>query len=369
MSGGPYGRGKAPERTCLPRHRWPQIDRQLWDLALTPVGLLEETGGERVRHRPKSNEKAETGYGRWLTFLSGQGWLDAEAPPSARITRDRVKAYVAKLQALGNKKNTILGRLQELDEVAKVVAPEAELGFLKTIASRVRAMPEVPKDKRSRMVGTHCLIDLGFALMDGAGSQSTPRRAAIMFRDGLLIAMLALVPLRRGNLASLTLGATLIQVGDGWQIAIPAEASKNHDPLDFPWPEMLNAALRTYLEVHRPLLSGQVHRWTAAIGGRLWVSSHGSPLTEMAIYDVIRKRTETAFGEPINPHLFRDEAATAMAIHDPGHVRAAGPLLGHRHQATTERYYQQAQSVEASRAHAKSIAALRSSAKNNGNLT
>lgn len=181
--------------------------------------------------------------------------------------------------------------------------------------------------------------------------------------------MLALVPLRRGNLASLTLGATLIQVGEGWQVAIPAEASKNHDPLDFPWPEVLNAALRTYLEVHRPQLSGQVHRWTAAIGGRLWVSSHGSPLTEMAIYDVIRKRTAAAFGEPINPHLFRDEAATAMAIHDPSHVRVAAPLLGHRCLTTTERYYQQAQSVEASRAHAKLIAAHRSNANNSKDLT
>ena len=26
MSGGPYGRGKAPERACLPVDRWPEVD-------------------------------------------------------------------------------------------------------------------------------------------------------------------------------------------------------------------------------------------------------------------------------------------------------------------------------------------------------
>jgi integrase len=49
----------------------------------------------------------------------------------------------------------------------------------------------------------------------------------------------------------------------------------------------------------------------------------------------------------MNPHLFRDAAATTLAIHDPQHVRIAAPLLGHRTFATTERYYQQATAMEA----------------------
>ena len=84
-------------------------------------------------------------------------------------------------------------------------------------------------------------------------------------------------------------------------------------------------------------------------------------MTEIAIYQAIRGRTKEAFGSPINPHLFRDEAATTLAIHDPEHVRSAASLLGHRHLSTTERYYQQAQSLEAHRAYAKVISELRSS--------
>jgi integrase len=80
----------------------------------------------------------------------------------------------------------------------------------------------------------------------------------------------------------------------------------------------------------------------------------------MALYDIIQRRTKEAFGAPVNPHLFRDEAATTLAIHDPEHVRSAAPLLGHRHLSTTERYYQQAQSLEAHREYAKVISARRS---------
>ena len=72
-------------------------------------------------------------------------------------------------------------------------------------------------------------------------------------------------------------------------------------------------------------------------------------MTEIAIYDRICKHTKEAFGAAINPHLFRDAAATTLAIEDPEHVRVAAPLLGHRTFATTEKYYQQAKSLEAHR--------------------
>jgi integrase len=78
-------------------------------------------------------------------------------------------------------------------------------------------------------------------------------------------------------------------------------------------------------------------------------------MTEMALYDRIRLRTKEAFGTAINPHLFRDAAATTMAIADPEHVRISAPLLGHRTFATTERYYQQATGYEAQRAYHRAI--------------
>ena len=188
---------------------------------------------------------------------------------------------------------------------------------------------------------------------------SAAREQAIAYRDGLLIALLALRPLRRRNLAGLVIGQTLVRTGEGWSIAFGPELTKTHAPLELTWPEALVPMLETYLAVHRPILSALKSRWTGPVGHALWVSSHGSPMTEMALYDQIRKRTDAAFGRPLNPHLFRDAAATTLAIADPQHVRAASPLLGHAGQTTTERHYQQAQSLSAHRHYAKALGGLR----------
>ena len=78
-------------------------------------------------------------------------------------------------------------------------------------------------------------------------------------------------------------------------------------------------------------------------------------MTQMAIYDRVRARTKEHFGVAINPHLFRDAAATTMAIADPANVRLAAPLLGHRTFATTEKYYRQARAQEAHRAFVEAL--------------
>jgi integrase len=166
-----------------------------------------------------------------------------------------------------------------------------------------------------------------------------------------MIALLALVPLRRRNMAGLRLDQNLIELGDSWLIALDARETKTRSAFEVIWPDELLDALAIYLALHRPLLASLLGRWSKPIDNALWVSSDGSPMTEIAIYDRIRKHTKEAFGVAINPHLFRDAAATTLAIEDPEHVRIAAPLLGHRTFTTTERYYQQAQSFHAHRAY------------------
>jgi integrase/recombinase XerD len=67
------------------------------------------------------------------------------------------------------------------------------------------------------------------------------------------------------------------------------------------------------------------------------------------IYNRITRLTLKNLGRSVNPHLFRDCAATSLAIEDPRHVRIAANLLGHRRFRTTERFYNQANNIEASR--------------------
>jgi site-specific recombinase XerD len=185
--------------------------------------------------------------------------------------------------------------------------------------------------------------------MDHAPSHHRAFEAAIQYRDGLMMAFLAVVPLRRGNLVDLVLGRSLVRHGQRYVVALETSETKNGAPLEMLWPVQLAEPLEQYLTTWRPVLARRTGRWTRDAAGALWISKDGSPMTEMAIYDRIRARTREAFGEAINPHAFRHAAATTVAIADPANVRVAAPLLGHRTLTTTEKYYQQASAQEAHR--------------------
>ena len=175
----------------------------------------------------------------------------------------------------------------------------------------------------------------------------------------MLVALLAARPLRLRNLTDLALDRTLVLRGTQWSIEFPASDTKTREAIELPWPELLVAPLEIYLARHRRVLAQLRGGSLVSVGGALWISRHGSPMSREAIYGRIKARTLEGLGRAINPHLFRDCAATSIAIDDPDHVRVALPLLGHRAISTTERYYNQARNVEASRLMQKVLLSLR----------
>lgn len=78
------------------------------------------------------------------------------------------------------------------------------------------------------------------------------------------------------------------------------------------------------------------------------------------IYGRLVKVTREKFGKGVNTHLFRDIAATSIAIQDPKHVRSSMSILGHSRFETTEQHYILATSFEASKRQQEAILALRS---------
>jgi site-specific recombinase XerD len=353
----------APDRRSMPVSAWPAADREIWHAALVPGDLLDE-GGARAGYTEATNSMVAAGYGHWLTWLSRRGQLDPEASSAERIQPQTVAAWVAEMQHRGRASNTILTRLQALHGMAKVLDSGRDWRWLRRIEARVHAGHVPARSKRDRLVGSADLLESGVQLMDGAPALTTDRLRALQFRDGLIIALLAARPLRLRNLANLELERTLVARGNGWWIDIPGEETKTGQPIDVPWPAALNAALATYLAVYRPILGRLRNRWTRPVGHALWVSTHGSPMGYFALADTIEKRTRTAFGRSVNPNLFRDCAATSIAIEDPAHVRIASQILGHRSVATTERYYNQAQTIDAARQYQDFVVGLR-----NGRMT
>ena len=357
MSEGPNEREKTHQRVVMRIAAWPTEDQAIWEAAVSPADPFEDAGGERAAMRFHSNKRLSVSYGRWLNFLSYAGELAGS--PASRIRKDLVGRYVKELQLLGNLPSTISLRLADLLLMARLCDNSADWSFIKKLAERVRALPSSPKGKRSTLRGSDELFDLGIQLMEQAKIQLNPIEAATLHRDGLMIALLALLPLRSRNFVQLRLGIELNFVDGGWVGHLNGQSTKNHSPFEFVWPEVLVDALEHYLEVHRPLLLSRCYRWLQRANDHLWVAQSGSAVTQSSFYCIITKRTKAAFGHAINPHAFRHAAATTLAIHDPKHVRIAGPLLGHRTQGIAETYYNQAISLDAHRDHLKALADLR----------
>jgi integrase/recombinase XerD len=174
------------------------------------------------------------------------------------------------------------------------------------------------------------------------------------FRDGLIIALLALIPLRRRTLEALRIGKQLVRSGDQWVLDIPAEDVKTKRPLDYPLSSELSRRIDIYVnKIRSKTAAADTHDY-------LWASSRGRPLKGQVIYNAVRRRTCKAFGFAINLHRFRRAAGTFWSIQDPVNVRGVKDLLGHASFATTEKYYMMAQSRHAGRTLARTFDGLRS---------
>jgi len=353
-----------PSRRCLSPEQWPELDRQAHAAALAPGDLLEP-GGLAAAWSPHTRHKNAQGYGRWLTWLGGQGLLDPHTAPESRVTRERVVAYVHDLQAI-NASYTVLARVEELAHMLRVMVPGYDVAWLYRLAGRIRATVVSSRDKRHRVKPSEQLADLGLDLMARAEGDTagTPRDRAIAYRDGLMIVLLAARPIRRRNFAALEIGRHLVPVGGGWWLRIPAVETKTGEPIDVPLPDGLQPHLQRYLDHHRPLLAQYNGRWRGqGAGNALWVSAHGSAMTEIAIHFRFRNLTHAKFGHVVNQHLFRDSAATSIAIEDPEHVRGTMAVLGHGRLATSETYYNHSGSLQAFRRLQRHVLKRRGEAK------
>ena len=189
--------------------------------------------------------------------------------------------------------------------------------------------------------------------MDAA--QKDPSRSITscrQFRDGLQIALLAARPLRKKNFSALSIGAHIRVVQGEWRIMIPGEETKEGPPIDVPFPPMLAEHLVLYLEEFRP-------RLLKSSTDALWISQYGGRQSPDSISHNIGRLTAMEFGEPINLHLFRDCAATSIAVEAPENINIVASVLGHASLAASQEHYNQARSIDASRRFLSTLAALR----------
>jgi integrase len=277
--------------------------------------------------------------------------LNAVNPIAIGMTRERFanirSDFVAAVKASGL-------TLHHLRLALRLICPDVDRGWLLTITKRIAATAP-RKARKHPTVTSEQLYLLGIELIDRAVTTSRKdmeisKLAAMEYRDGLLIALLALFLPRRRTVTGIRIGKQLVRAGELWALEIPPEDTKNKQGLDFPISADMSRRIDVFLQEFRVHLPG------ADCHNGLWVSNKRRPMSHSAIYDAVRRRTKKAFGFAVNLHRFRHAAGCFWSIQDPVNVRGVKDLLGHASfEKTTEKHYMMGQSRLAGRALAKAF--------------
>jgi integrase len=145
-----------------------------------------------------------------------------------------------------------------------------------------------PRSKFDRMVMTEVLIEAGLTLIRQAESSPslTDRARACQVRDGLMVALLALCPIRLKNFVALEIGRSFVEIRGRWWIVLSAADTKENRPDERPINELLTPIIKRYLGQHRPVLAR-----TNTTPSALWLSKDGAPLSYVQVGRVIKMTT------------------------------------------------------------------------------
>lgn len=337
-------RRSSPSQKALPLPDWPKADRETWQAAQETAGVLDE-GGAAGHLSALTRQDLTRRYAYFLSFVARQGKLDLEGAAGAAVTEQNILHYLRFLE-LHVSSVTLAQSIYKISRVAHYLAPACDWRWLRRLVRRLE-MRAKPRDKRNDVVSIKELFQLGLQLMDQAEKTSgaTDFFRALLFRDGLIVALLAADPLRLANSTAQEIGRTIIKDGTAWSIHIPPEETKARRLHLAILPDWSGRCIDRYVQHYRTFLLN------AESTNRLWLSQDGRPLTADGLYRLVCKRTLEAFGKRINPHLFRSCLATSTAVHHGAHIGLAMTVLDHTSTEVTERYYNQAKMIDAVRAY------------------
>jgi hypothetical protein len=257
----------------LPIEQWPPADRDAWVVACRPSRRLIR-GGAGAHMKPITLSDLARRYGYFLDFLDRTARLDRNAKAAGQVTPGNVAGYIEELGARVSSV-TGYGSIYKLRRTSQLLNPSGEFGWLIELEKDL-ALVMQPRSKADRFVLSEVLVECGLTLMTEAESSGSLSRLAKarQFRNGLMIAMLALHPIRLKNFASLEIGHDFVKIDDQWWIVLSSTATKEARPDERRIDETIAPALGKYLSKHRPVLAGESDK-----SGALWIPSEPGALT------------------------------------------------------------------------------------------
>jgi integrase len=334
---------------------WPISDQLAWMEACRPAQRLQR-GGAASHLAPVSQADIARRYGLFLDFLQRHGLLNHSMGVVALVTPSNVDAFIAELQARV-RSVTVWNSVYKLRRAAQLMAPSSDYSWLAEIEKDI-ALIMVPRSKASRLVLTERILEAGIALIQEAKMfGKTPMACAKGVRNGLIIALLALHPIRIKNFAALSIGDTFLSIDGRWWLRIPSSDTKSRQIDQRQVPEFMTEAVNNYIEMHRPILCRKNVEESA-----LWLSSTtGRPLNAKILGSLISNTTRETIGVDVSPHLFRTADASTAAAHATKYPHLATALLNHRDPRITEEHYIRASSMSAAQSLADIINSYRHS--------
>lgn len=332
---------------------WPEADRRAWEEACRP-GLRLKPGGPASGFAEASREDFARRYGAFLGFLHRTGRLDMDLPASALVTPSNVEAYVAELTARVSSVTT-WNCIYKLRRASELINPPSDFKWLAEIEQDL-ALVMQPRSKLDRVVFSDRLAEAGLTLIGEARQFArTEAKRAIGIRNGLMITVLALCPIRLKNFAALELGTTFREIHECWWITLPRRSTKTkRSPDERRLPSLLHPFIDLYLSEARPVLLAPDAETNA-----LWISSTtGGAMTKKNLGMLISKLTRETLGVDVSPHLFRTAAATTATAYAPHLPHLASAILGHTDPRITEEHYNRAGSVHAALIYSEIVSEL-----------
>jgi integrase len=321
---------------------WPEADRNAWVAACQPSQRLKR-GGAGSHMKPITQGDLARRYGYFLDSMNRRGLLDPNKAVGAHVTPENVDAYLAELTArVGSV--TVQGSIYKLRRACELIDPARDLSWLIDLENDL-ALVMRPRSKSNRWVLTEVLVEAGLTLITEA--ENSPKMSKLaqarQVRNGLMVGVLAMHPIRLKNFAALEIGRSLVEIKGSWWIVLSASETKEGRPDERRIDDLLHPALDRYLKKYRPLLAG-ADQSTAA----LWLSSNdGAPMSYAGVERVITETTRTTVGVAVSPHLFRTAIASSAAIHGGANPHLASAPLHHTDPHVTEAHYNRASSISA----------------------
>ena len=334
---------------------WPESDRAGWTEMFRKGHPLDEAG-PLSHYRDASVTSLRNDYSYWLAWLRSEAPTLLLEPPLTRITAQRLVAWRDAMAHLAP--YSVSKQLQSLGTMLRALDRERPNKTEKAVINHAKARAEQlgSERKRGRIVDSGILLEAGLLhFRHHITAIFTNPLAPLHCRDGMMIALLALMPMRRRPFVGLELGRSLKRTPNGWHVTLSEADLKCGEGWEGPVPVVLLDPLSAYVDVVRPILAG-----TAAVqSNHLWLTQQGGPIEGAYLGVRMKELSLRLIRRDIFRNLFRDCAATTLALKSPQMARLTKGLLGHSTDRTATRYYNQATSLEAGRLLGQRVKAIK----------